>query len=104
MSGPARRRRSARHGTAALGVAGLAWFAAAAAGGCRPRARTPAPPPPPDQDAATPDGSSCTLGGTTAGAPITVACAQGAPGRIAVDGSNVYWTLQAPGAVLMRAP
>jgi hypothetical protein len=34
---------------------------------------------------------------------MTIACDQGTPARLAVDANNVYWTLETPGAVVMKA-
>jgi hypothetical protein len=51
-----------------------------------------APPPP------------CVPGGTTALEPVTVACAQPAPARVGLDETNVYWTVQGGGAIVLKAP
>jgi hypothetical protein len=49
-------------------------------------------------------GIACVRGGTTATAPITVACAQPTPARVVVDTDFVYWAVQGGGAVVMKAP
>lgn len=46
----------------------------------------------------------CVLGGTTTGAPATIACGGNATGRIVLAGNDVVWTLQQPGGVVMKAP
>ncbi|HVZ71172.1 MAG TPA: hypothetical protein VHJ20_02255 [Polyangia bacterium] len=75
--------------------------------GCSPVATNVSPP----HDAAAPDagdardaGPTCTLGGKSTLAPATIACGQGATGRVVLDGDDVYWAVQAPGAVVMHAP
>jgi hypothetical protein len=88
-------------------AAALAFVLAAA---CTPESSQLAPPP---EDAAADAGGDagdagdagppCVPGGRTALEPITVACRQAAPGRVGVDGDNVYWTVQKPGAVVLKA-
>lgn len=41
------------------------------------------------------------LGGT--GGATTIACNQGTPGRVALDAVNVYWTVETPGPIVMKA-
>jgi hypothetical protein len=48
-------------------------------------------------------GPPCVIGGTSADLPITVGCAQAPPGRIVIGGDHVYWTVQAAGAIVVRA-
>jgi hypothetical protein len=54
-------------------------------------------------DASVDLGPPCLVGGTSAILPATVACLDATPGRIAVAGDHVYWTVQGNGAVLFRA-
>ncbi len=49
-------------------------------------------------------GPPCVVGGTTELLPVTVSCAAAPPGRIAVAGDYVYWTVQGGSAVVGRAP
>ncbi|HTA18687.1 MAG TPA: hypothetical protein VK989_05315, partial [Polyangia bacterium] len=49
-------------------------------------------------------GPPCIVGGTTELLPVTVSCAAAPPGRIAIAGDYVYWTVQGGGAVVGRAP
>jgi hypothetical protein len=85
--------------------------------GCQTRANDVTPPDASAGDALAPssdaggDGASdaapprpCLLGGTMTGAPATVACGGNATGRIVLAGDNVYWTVQQPGGVVMKAP
>ncbi|HEX4405717.1 MAG TPA: hypothetical protein VH560_12855 [Polyangia bacterium] len=49
-------------------------------------------------------GPPCFVGGTTELLPVTVSCAAAPPGRIAVAGDYVYWTVQGGTPVVGRAP
>jgi hypothetical protein len=73
------------------GADGSLDVAADASVGAPGDAPTEAPPP-------------CFLGGSTTLAPANVACDQTATGRIVLDETHVYWTVQRTGDVLMRAP
>jgi len=56
-------------------------------------------------DAGRPDlGPPCVLGGTTALLPATIGCPQAAPGRIVVTDRYAYWSVDGPGAIVLRAP
>ena len=44
----------------------------------------------------------CVVGAGTFGEPTTLACAQSTPAKLATDGANIYWTVEAYGAVLMK--
>ncbi len=44
------------------------------------------------------------LGGASLDGPVTIACDQRIPARLALDATNVYWTIEAAGAVVMKAP
>jgi len=49
-------------------------------------------------------GPPCVVGGTTELLPVTVGCASSPPGRLAIAGDHVYWTVSGSGAVVVRAP
>jgi hypothetical protein len=49
-------------------------------------------------------GPPCTVGGTRAELPVTLGCLQAPPGQLVLAGGYVYWTVQAPGTILVRAP
>ncbi len=49
------------------------------------------------------DAATCVLGSATPGSPVTIACDQRIPARVAVDANNVYWTVEGAGAVVMKA-
>jgi hypothetical protein len=78
----------------ALTLVALATFA------CRARHAVPASS---GTDAPTSDAAACVLGGSTPSAPVTIACDQRTPARLVVDANNVYWTVETPGAVVMKA-
>ncbi|HVU51516.1 MAG TPA: hypothetical protein VHL80_12565 [Polyangia bacterium] len=46
----------------------------------------------------------CRVGGTRADVPTTIGCPSSVPGRLVVAGDFVYWTVQGPGAIVVRAP
>jgi hypothetical protein len=46
----------------------------------------------------------CRVGGTRADLPTTIGCPPTVPGRLVVAGDYVYWTVQGPGAIIVRAP
>jgi hypothetical protein len=49
-------------------------------------------------------GPPCFVGGTSELLPVTVSCAAAPPGRLAVAGDYVYWTVQGAGPIVGRAP
>jgi hypothetical protein len=50
------------------------------------------------------DGGDGGCGAGAGGGPATLACAQTTVAKVATDGANVYWTVEASGAVLMKVP
>jgi hypothetical protein len=46
----------------------------------------------------------CLLGGTRADLPTTIGCPAAVPGHLVVAGDSIYWTVQGPGPIVMRAP
>jgi hypothetical protein len=81
--------------------------------GCQTRANDVTPPDATASDAAaagdggldTSDAAApCVLGGSRTGEPVTVACGQNATARIVLAGTDVLWTAQQPGPVVLKAP
>ena len=55
-------------------------------------------------DAAADLGPACQIGGTRGDLPVTLGCTEAPLGRIVIGGDHLYWTVQGPGAIVMRAP
>lgn len=49
------------------------------------------------------DAPPCVVGGTSEALPVTVACAQPSPARLAFDAENVYWAVQGSGPIVFTA-